>query len=96
MGDVILQFLLGVALGCGIWAYICVIINNKTINKLKKEVDELRKQNNKLEVQLIDFKAKLSCLASPLDIRLTKNHINRIEARIDRLAEIINGKRKVK
>lgn len=96
MTELIIGCMSGAALGFGFLALIFSFQNSKKISKLKKEVDELRKQNNKLEVQLIDFKAKLSCLASPLDIRLTKNHINRIEARIDRLAEIINGKRKIK
>lgn len=48
MDDVILQFLLGVALGCGIWAYICVMIYNKTINRLKDRVNKLDRQVNEL------------------------------------------------
>lgn len=41
MVDAILQFLLGIATGCGVVAYIAAIINGKRLNKLEKKVDEL-------------------------------------------------------
>lgn len=48
MADAILQFLLGIAVGCGIWAYILVIIYGKTIKKLEDKVNKLDKQVNEL------------------------------------------------
>ena len=41
MVDAILQFLLGIAVGCGVIAYITVIINGKRLNKLEKKVNKL-------------------------------------------------------
>lgn len=41
MTDSILQFLLGIAVGCGVVAYIGVIINSKRLNNLEKKVNEL-------------------------------------------------------
>lgn len=41
MGEAILQFLLGIAVGCGVIAYIGVIINGKRLNKLEEKVNEL-------------------------------------------------------
>ena len=41
MIDAILQFLLGIAVGCGVIAYITAIINGKRLNKLEEKVNEL-------------------------------------------------------
>ena len=48
MVDIILQFLIGIAIGCGVIAYITVIINGKRLNKLEEKVNELDKQVNEL------------------------------------------------
>ena len=48
MADAILQFLLGIALGCGIIGYINSWINDKRLNKLEKRVDKLDKQVGEL------------------------------------------------
>jgi hypothetical protein len=50
MADAILQFLLGIAVGCGIWAYIVVIINGKRLNKLEKKVNELDNTIKELKI----------------------------------------------
>ena len=48
MDNVILQFLLGIALGCGIWAYILVMIYDKIIKRLKEKVNKLDGQVKEL------------------------------------------------
>ena len=48
MADAILQFLLGIALGCGIIGHIDSWINGKKINDLEERVNKLNKQVNEL------------------------------------------------
>lgn len=104
MTDAILQFLLGIALGFGVVAYIAVIINGKRLNNLEKKLQDkvidiyaaVVHDDNLLENDIKELKGKITFLASTNDVRLINKHINRIETRIDRLAEIINGKRRVK
>lgn len=48
MADAILQFLLGIALGCGIIGYIDSWINGRRLNKLEERVNKLDKQVNEL------------------------------------------------
>jgi len=104
MNELIIGCMSGAALGFGFLTLIFSFQNSKRIGKLEKKLQDevidicaaVVHDDNVLEDDIKELKDKIKFLVSTNDVRLINNHINRIETRITRLAEIINGKRKVK